>query len=386
MSNIINYLQPRLLEMVEFLRVLVECESPTDNKAAVDKLANLMAKKLRAIGAKVEVLPQSSAGNHLKAEWDLRAPADRPPNREDGQVLVLCHLDTVWPVGELTRRPFQIEKGKAYGPGSYDMKGGIVMGYYAVKALRELGLSTKLRTVFIFNSDEETQSHSSRDIIEAQSKKSKYVLALEPKFPSGAVKTARKSVATLTMEVTGKASHAGAAPEKGVNAIHELAHQILKLHSLTDLKKGTTVTVGIVTGGSRPNIVPPSAKAIIDVRVSRPEEGKRIKQALRAIKPITPGTSVKISGGEERPLWVRTPQTAALFERTRAIASQLGLTLTETSSGGVSDANFAGALGISTLDGLGPNGDGAHALDEYVELNTFVPETALIAELLRVLD
>jgi len=372
--------------MVELLRVLVECESPTDNKEAVDKLTNLMAEKLRAIGAEVEILPQSLSGNHLRAEWDLRTPEDRPSNREDGQVLVLGHLDTVWPVGEITRRPFRIEKGKAYGPGAYDMKGGIVMGYYAVKALRELNLDTNLRTVFILNSDEETQSHSSRDIIEAESKKSKYVLDLEPKHSSGTVTTSRKSVATLTLEVTGKASHAGADPEKGVSAIHELAQQILKLHGLTDLERGTTVTVGIVTGGSRPNIVPPSAKAIIDVRVSNTDEGNRIEQALRNIKPITPGTSVKMSGSEERPLWVRTPQTAALFDRTKAIADQLGLTLAETSSGGVSDANFAGALGIPTLDGLGADGDGAHALDEHVELSTFVTGTALIAELLRALD
>ena len=386
MSDIMDYLQPRFQEMVEFLQVLVECESPTDNKTATDKIAGLMMEKLREIGVEAEVFPQSSTGDHLRAEVDLRLPEDTPPNREDGQILVLCHLDTVWSVGELARRPFRIENGKAYGPGAFDMKGGIVMGYYALKTLRELGLGMKLRTVFIFNSDEETQSHTSRDIIEVESKKSKYVLALEPKSPTGSVKTSRKSVATLTMEITGKAAHAGAEPEKGVSAIHELAHQILNLHNLTDLDKGTTVTVGIVSGGSRPNIVPPSAKAIIDVRVSSPEEDKRIKQALNAIKPVTPGTSVKLSGGEERPLWSRTPQTAALFERTKAIADRMGMAMTETSSGGVSDANFAGALGIPTLDGLGADGDGAHALHEYAELSTFVPGAALIGELLRVLD
>lgn len=386
MSEILNYLEPRLDEMADFLGALIEHESPTDNKKAVDKLGKLMEEKLQEIGARVEIIRQKSVGNHLIAEWDLRAAEDKPPNRDDGQVLVLCHMDTVWPLGELAKRPFRVEKNRAYGPGVYDMKGGIAMGYYAVKSLKELGLSTKLRTVFILNSDEETQSHKSREIIEAQSKKSKYVIALEPRYPSCAVTTSRKSVSTYTLEVTGKASHAGAAPERGVSAIREMVLHVIRLHRLADSRKGTTVTVGIISGGSRPNVVPAKARAEIDIRVSRPDEDERIKKAMQDIKPIMPGTSVKISGGEERPLWARTPQTAALFEKTKAIAERLGLKLTETSSGGVSDANFAGALGISTIDGLGPDGDGAHAENEYAELSTFVSGTALIAELLRVLD
>ncbi len=384
MSEILNYLQPRQKEMVDFLRVLVEHESPTDNKKAVNKLGKLLEKELLEIGAKVDVVRQKSAGDHIRAEFDLRE--DKTAGREDGQVLVLCHLDTVWPVGEYARRPFRVEKGRAYGPGAYDMKAGIVMGIYAMKALKELSLTTNLRTVFILNSDEETQSHTSRELIEAECKKSKHVLGLEPKFPSGTVVTSRKTVATMTLEVTGKAAHAGAAPEKGVSAIREMVLQVIRLHRLSDPRKGTTVTVGIITGGSRPNIIPASAKAVIDVRVSSPEEDIRIKKALRNIEPITPGTSVKISGSEERPLWVRTSQSAALFERTKTIAAGLGLKLVEAGSGGVSDANFAGALGVPTLDGLGADGDGAHAENEHVDLSTLVPGTALIAELLRVLD
>lgn len=381
MSEILNYLQLRQDEMLALLKVLVEHESPTDSKRAIDKLGKLVEQELIELGAKVEVLHQKSAGDHIRAEFDLRKDRET-----DEQALVLCHMDTVWPVAECIKRPFRIDKGKVYGPGAYDMKAGIVMGFYAVKAVKELNLNTNLRTVFILNSDEETQSHNSRELIEEESRKSKYVLGLEPRFPSGSLVTARKSVSTMTLEITGKAAHAGAAPDKGVSAVREMVLQVIKLHRLSDQRKGTTVSVGILSAGSRPNIIPAAARAVIDVRVSTPEEDARIKKALKSIEPILPGTSVKISGAEERPLWARTPQSSALFERVRIIGEGLGLKLVESSSGGVSDVNFAGALGIPAIDGLGPDGDGAHAENEHVDLSTFVPNTALIAELLCILD
>jgi glutamate carboxypeptidase len=279
-----------------------------------------------------------------------------------------------------------MERGKAFGPGVIDMKSGILVGFYAIKALRDLNVSTKLPVVFILNSDEETQSHHSRNLIENESKKSKYVLCLEPRVPPGKIPTSRKSVTTLTMEITGRAAHAGAAPEKGISAIHELAHQIIELHSLTDLKRGTTVTVGVISGGRRPNVIPDNAKALIDIRVSDYDEDKRIKKAINEIQPITPGALVTISGGEERPLWAHNPQTAVLFQRTATLARQLGSEFKEVMSGGVSDANFAGALDIPTLDGLGPDGDGCHQIDEYLDLDSLVPSTVLLAELMRSLD
>lgn len=331
------------------------------------------------------MVPQNSAGNHFRAEWDLRASEERA-SQEDGQILVLCHMDTVWPVGEIARRPFRIEAGRAYGPGVFDMKGGIVLGYYAVKIIRELALPTKLRTVFLFTSDEEVQSHTSREMIEYEAKRSKYVLCLEPSSsPSGSVKTSRKGVATFTMEIVGKATHAGIEPEKGVSAVQELANQILKLHSLTDYEKGTTVNVGVVSGGSRPNVVAASARAMIDLRFSTVEEGERMARIIRGLASSLPGASVSVSGGIDRPTMVRSPQIVALYSRARDIAAGLGFRLDETSSGGASDGNFTAALGIPTLDGLGPVGDGAHTTSEYVVLDSFPPRTALVAELLRVL-
>ena len=387
MSRVLDYLKPRLQEIVGLLRVLVECESPTDNKEVIDKLAELMAEKLRAIGAEVETLPQSSAGNHVRAEWDLRAPADRPPNRKDGQILLLAHIDTVWPMGQIASNPFRIEEGKAHGPAVLDMKGGIALGYYAIKTLRDLGLGTKLRIVFLLNSDEETQSRSSRDIIEAEARKSNYVFCLEPGGgDKGSIKTFRKGVGTFTLDITGKASHAGNDPEQGISAIQELANQVTKLHSLTDFAKGTTVNVGVVSGGSRPNVIAANATAQVDLRVSSQEEGERVTRAIHALKPTVPGASVKVTGGVDRPVMVRTSQIVALFERARSIASQLGLELDEASVGGGSDANFAAALGIPTIDGLGAAGEGPHALSEYVVLESLPARAALIAELLQILD
>ncbi len=381
MPSIFDYLRQQRIPMERLLRTLVEHETPSDSKQALDTFAEIMRGELKEIGASVEIRKDCSVGNHLRAEWDLRTPRDREP--DSGQILLLCHTDTVWPVGEVSRRPFRVEGDRCFGPGALDMKGGIVLSYFAVKALIDLGLPSRLRIVCLLTSDEEVQSHASRPLIESEAKRSKYVLCLEPASPFGDVKTFRKGVATFAMEITGKAAHAGVDPEKGVSAIHELARQILELHRLNDPATGTTVTVGVVSGGTRPNIVPAAARAMIDVRFSTTEEGERLTRLIQSLAPTLPGTSITISGGIDRPVMERTPEVVALYHRAREIAARLGFELGEGGTGGVSDANFTADLGIPTLDGLGPTGEGAHALTERADMNSFPQRAALLAELLR---
>jgi len=382
MSQIADFVESRREEMEEFLGLVVEYESPSYDKQALDGIAELLAGRLRDAGGGVDILPNSAGGNHLRAEWDLT-----PGGKGEGQVLLLSHTDTVWPLGEVEKRCFRIEGGKAYGPGVFDMKGGITAGYYALKCLVDLGLATKLRVVWLFNSDEEIQSPTSRELIEAEARRSSYVLCLEPPDPpQNSVTTFRKGVGTFTLEVTGRAAHAGAAPEQGISAIHELANQVLQLHSLTELDKGITVNVGVVSGGSRPNVIAPSATAVVDLRFCTPEDGERLAAVIADRKPTLAGATVSVSGGINRPALVRGPGVVALFEKARAIAKDLGFELTEVSSGGASDANFTAALLIPTLDGLGPTGNGAHAVSEYLDLESLPQRVALLAELLRSLD
>lgn len=371
MSCIFDYLLARQEEMVHTLERLVALESPSNEREAVNTVADFLAQAFGALGARVERLPQTAFGDHLRVIW----------GQGDRQILLVGHMDTVWPLGEIEHRPFRVTGDRATGPGVFDMKGGLVVGLYALTALCELGLKPAHRLAFLFNSDEELGSLTSRPHIEDLARHSDAVLVLEPSR-AGALVIWRKGVGRFELEVQGLASHAGAAYEQGVSAVEELAHQILRLEAMTDLERGTTVNVGLVHGGSRVNVRPASAWAAIDLRVSSVEEGKRMTQAILGLQPVNPKATLLLSGGINRPPWEPSPAGQALFKRAQQIGARLGMELWAAGTGGGSDGNFTAALGIPTLDGLGVVGNDAHALTEWADLRSLPRRAALLAELI----
>jgi glutamate carboxypeptidase len=361
-------------EMVESLRTLVNSESPSARKDLLDPLAAVIADRFRAIGGEVAILANAQGGDHVRVEFASTAPA-RP-------ILLLGHFDTVWPSGTLAGRPFRVEDGRAFGPGVYDMKASLVLAEYALRAIRDLRIALGRPIVLLFTSDEEIGSPTSRALIEDEARASEYVLVLEPPLANGALKTARKGVGWFTIEVTGRAAHAGVEPEKGISAVLELAHQILTIHALNDLSAGTTVSVGVVRGGTVRNVIPEQAVAEIDVRVSTLGEASRIEAAMQSLRTVVPGATHSVRGGINRPPMERTAQVIALFEQAQRIGRTIGLELAEGATGGGSDANFTAALGVPTLDGLGMPGAGAHAEYEHVIVDAFPERAALLALLL----
>lgn len=373
-SALLRYLDPLRDAMAASLEALVVRESPSRDKPALDALSGFLAARFGALGLDVERLANAAGGDHLRVR--LGGAEGHPP------ALVLGHFDTVWPLGTLERMPFRLADGRAFGPGAYDMKASLVLAEFAVRALAALGRRPPRPVVFLFTSDEEVGSPTSRRLIEDESRQSAFTLVLEPPLPGDRLKTARKGVGRFTLEVAGRPAHAGVEPEKGVNALVELAHQVLALSRLADPAAGTTVNVGVAGGGTTPNVVPASARAEIDVRVTNREEARRVAEALGRLEPVLAGASLTVGGGFNRPPMERTAQTAALFERARAVGQALGLVLGEGSTGGGSDGNFTAALGVPTLDGLGAPGAGAHADDEHVELSALPGRAALLAALL----
>ncbi len=362
-------------EMTARLEELVAHESPSADKPALDALARRLSEIFAAAGARTSIIVNDARGDHLRADIAGVDDAAQP-------ALVLCHFDTVWPAGTLARRPFRVEDGRAWGPGTYDMKSGIVVTEFAFRALAELGLTLPRPVTILFNSDEEVGSLTSRAMIEARARESAYVLVLESPLSGGELKTSRKGVGRFVLEVFGRAVHAGVEPEKGASAVQELAHQVLALHALNDYPHGVSVNVGVVQGGATPNQVAAHARAEIDVRAVTVADAERLECAIKGLEPVTPGTRIEVTGGFTRPPMERTPAIAAIFERAREIGRDVGLSLTETSTGGGSDGNFTGVLGLPTLDGMGPLGDGAHAEHEHVLLESMAPRGALLALLL----
>lgn len=373
-QRLLAYLRSHQTKMVDHLIRLAEMESPTNNKAALDRLGAALAEELRGLAAVVDVLPQVNAGDHVRGRWGTGS---------DG-LLLLCHMDTVWDIGTLARMPLRVADGRLYGPGTFDMKGGIVNALWALRALRELDLLPERRITLLITSDEETGSLTSRDLIEAEAVTHDAVFVLEPAHPPrAALKTWRKGVGDYRVQVTGVAAHAGAAHDQGVNAIEELARHILAIQALTDYAAGTTVNVGVIGGGTRSNVVPERAWAEIDMRVMNGAEAERLDSFMRGLKAQLPGATIEVTGGLNRPPMVRTPAIVALFQRAAASAAELGFTVDETGTGGGSDGNFTAALGIPTLDGLGVAGDGGHAQHEHVIVSSLPERAALLAGLLR---
>jgi glutamate carboxypeptidase len=346
-------------QRVQLLRELVEIESPTGETAAIGVR---LERELTSLGASVE-----REGEHLIGEL----PGEGAP------LLVLAHMDTVWPRGTLAAMPWRIEDGRAYGPGVYDMKAGIVV---MLDAVRRAQTTRALRLVI--TADEEIGSPGGRIVLEGAAAGAAAALVVEPPDADGHLKTARKGLGRFTVHVTGRPAHASAAAS-GVSAIEELAHQILRLQSASDPNGGPTFNVGVVSGGTSENVVPAEALAKVDVRVVRMADRAKVEQFLASLEPVLEGAAIHITGGWTRPPLERSPGSDALFAQAQRHGSELGLDLAETSSGGGSDGNLVGALGVPVLDGLGAPGGGAHAPDEHVDLASLDIRAELLARLLR---
>jgi glutamate carboxypeptidase len=375
------YFHARRDEMVTTIRELVEIESPSDNKPAVDRLAEAVQKKFSRLGGEVRMHSAKDFGNHLEVNFPGKA-AVKP-------VLLLGHYDTVYPLGTLASMPCRVVGNKLTGPGVLDMKSGIALMLHALAALENWhseeshGILPRPVSVLLV-SDEEVGSDSSRALTESMAKKSAAVLVLEPAYGfQGAAKTARKGVGEYLVKVTGKASHAGLDFQKGVNAILELARQIEKISAFTDLERGLTVNVGIASGGSRTNVVPAEAAAHVDVRIARLKDAAGIDKKMRNLRPVNRKCKIEVSGGINRPPMERTAGVAALYAQAQAIARGLGWKLGEAAVGGGSDGNFTAGLGIPTLDGLGGVGDGAHAAHEHILISELPRRAALVAGLIE---
>jgi glutamate carboxypeptidase len=372
--------------LIETTEALVRLESPTTDKAAVDRCGAELASRLEAMGGRVTRLSRLERGDHLRAEF---GPAACPEARrgEAGhhhakQSLLLGHFDTVWPVGQLEKMPLVRSNGCLHGPGVFDMKAGIAIGMLATRALLETGTPLSRRIVMLWTTDEEVGSGTSRQAIEDEARRSDAVLVLEPSLPGGAVKTSRKGCGAYKLVVRGVSAHAGIEPQKGASAVQELAHQILRVNALQDLARGISVNVVQVSGGWRSNVIPDEARAVVDVRVPTAAAAAEIDAALRSLRPVDGRTTVTACGGLDRPPLERSAAVQRLYERAREIARELGHDLGEGGTGGGSDGNLTAALGIPTLDGLGAIGDGAHALHEHVDIDTLPERAALVAALL----
>ncbi|MGB9466980.1 MAG: M20 family metallopeptidase [Candidatus Acidiferrum sp.] len=375
-KEFLRLLKPCLPEMLSTLKRLVVAESPSLEKAPADRCAAILAAEWRKSGARVERIAQKLRGDQLRVTWW--------PNksRPEGQFFVLGHYDTVYSSGTLAKMPFRVSGGKAYGPGVFDMKAGIVQALFALDTLQRTKAPLTHRLVFLWTSDEEIGSDSSRKLIEAEARRSDAVFVLEPSLGhKGLIKTARKGVGEAEIIVHGRASHAGLAPQEGINAIHELSRQLARIQEWNDPRRGVTVNADIIEGGTRVNVIAERAHAILDLRALRVADMGRIERQLRALRPILPGARLEIHGGFNRPPLERKSSTA-LFAKAKALAAQMDLSLGECTAGGGSDGNLTAAVGTPTLDGLGAVGHGAHSKDEHILINTMPVRAALLAALL----
>ena len=371
---LLNHCRSELPDMLRCLRQAVEIESPSGSKANVDRMAAFFASEFKRSGGRVRVLPHPSAGAAVCAEFWGGVRGLKP-------VLLLGHHDTVWDLGTISKMSFRVRNGRAYGPGVLDMKSGLVCGLWAIRALQALGVRPRNPVRFFLNPDEEVSSVAFRDTIEAEAKRARAVLVLEPAAAGGALKTARKGVGEFKVTVHGRSAHAGTNPGGGVNAVSELARQILRIEKLARPERGLTLNVGVIHGGTRSNVIPERASAAVDVRVSRRSDGELLERKVYALKPIHPQARLEIRGGVNR-LPMERAQAADLFRQARGLGRQLGMKLEEAFTGGGSDGNLTAALGIPTLDGLGAVGEGAHARHEHIVIRELPRRAALLAALL----
>lgn len=371
------------------LRQLVETESPSHNKTAVDRLGEIVSAECRRLGAQVKVHPREATGDLIEASFAPIIPSkgihsDRG-TAQARSILLLCHMDTVFPLGTLPRMPYLEKDGMILGPGVSDMKGGIVV---VLATLEKLLLAQDLpfRVIALFTPDEEIGSHASRQRIEELAGRSSLVLVLEPGMPDGALKTWRKGVGEFNLKVHGRAAHAGGDHRNGLNAIEEIAHQVLAIQGMTCYDKGTTLNVGVIRGGIASNVVPDHASIEVDLRVMEPGEAERITTAMQALKPIQAGTSLEVVGGLNRPPMPANELIRQTFEKIKQIASEHGMDLKASGTGGASDANFVAPLGIPLLDGLGPAGGDYHSEREYILKASLLERIELLSAILTEWD
>ncbi|WP_271400055.1 M20 family metallopeptidase [Salinicoccus roseus] len=374
MNNFKKYLTDNDEDIFNHIEEIVKMETPSDNKELLDKAALWIAEKFEDLtGGSAEIIDNKETGNHVIGTF----------GQGEKQLLLLAHFDTVWESGTLNHMPFRKDSNKAYGPGIFDMKTGLIQTLYALKSIRELGEKLNKRIVCIFDSDEEIGNPTSKNLIEKEAKISERAFVMEPAMSEkGSLKTSRKGVGIYRMTVKGKPAHSGIDPEKGISAIEELARQTVYLHSLSNMERGITVNVGVFNGGSRSNVIAEEAMAEIDVRAKTVSDLKMITEEIENITPFHDGTEIEISGDINRMPLERTEGVIEMYQKALKISVELGIDLSEAETGGGSDGNLTSVY-VPTLDGLGAVGDGAHANHEHINLNHVVDRTALLANLLK---
>ncbi len=382
-TELIGFYQEQENQILQTIGEMVREETPSNDKERLDIFVERLADRFSGAGLETEIISSPTRGNHLRGRFENGRFVENP---DAAPALILCHYDTVWPVGSLATHPFRVDdQGWAYGPGIFDMQSSLALAETVLRGIQSLDLRLPRPVTLLATSDEEVGSQTSRELIEEEASRSAYVLVLEPPLPGGKLKTTRKGGAHFSLKIQGRAAHAGVEPEKGISAIQELAHQILALHDLTDLAAGTTVNVGVVAAGTRPNVVAAHAEAYIDVRAWTAQEMRRVSEAIMDLQPTLSGTELVVTGGENRPPLERSV-TGGLFEQARRIARPLGIDLQEAGTGGGSDGNLTGAMGVPTLDGLGIPGDGAHADHEHIEVDKIAERAAILTLLLQELS
>ncbi len=359
------------MHVKKLLKKLVETESPSNDKVAVDRIGGIVAEEAGRLGADVQLISNRETGDHVVSRWG---------SGEKG-ILLLCHMDTVFPLGTLANMPYREADGKIFGPGVLDMKAGIVISLAAIESARKQGLDRPV--TLLCTSDEEIGSLTSQKYIEEYARNSTLVLVLESALVDGSLKTWRKGVGEFWVKTKGRAAHAGGDHEKGRNAIEEMAHQILAIQKLTDYSKQTTLNVGVIHGGTVSNVVPEECTVQVDVRVMQPGEWERVEVEMNKLKSVLDGTSLHITGGLNRPPMPFDDMMKITFEKARSIAANIGMELKAGGTGGGSDANFVAPLGIPVLDGLGAIGEGYHSEREYIFADSLDQRIELLAALLR---
>jgi glutamate carboxypeptidase len=377
MDQILANVRRKQKEMIAFLKDLVECESPSNDPKAIRRFCELFSGRISDI-ADCRFIPGGKFGPHLQC--DFRLPGDR----KKGQILALGHSDTVYSIGTLAKMPFRSTKGRLMGPGVLDMKAGLVFVVSAMRTLRDLNIPVARNIRLQVNSDEEVGSETSRPLTEKEARRSVAVLVLEPgQGIDGKLKTARKGVGDYKVLVKGKSAHAGVDFSAGASAIVELARQIERITTFTDLKRGMTVNPGVISGGTRTNVIAAEALAEVDIRIARMKDAAVLDRKFHSLRPFDKRCSIEVSGGLNRPPMERSAGILSLFRKAQALALDLGVKLEESSTGGGSDGNFTAGIGTPTLDGLGGVGEGAHSPGEYILIERIADRTALLAKLIQ---
>ncbi len=367
-----------LNSMKTLLKLLVETESPSHDKAAVDRVGVIVVEEMRKLGARVEVIQNTETGDHVLARF---APIHPSSPSLHPSILLLCHMDTVFPLGAIQKTPYREEGDKIFGPGTLDMKAGIAIALAAVESAQRSGLNRPV--TLLCTSDEEIGSHTSRALIESLAKESALVLVMEGALLDGSLKTWRKGVGQFIVTTHGRAAHSGGDHQAGRNAIEEMSHQVIAIQKLTDYSKQTTLNAGVIHGGTVSNVVPEECTVQVDVRVMQPGEWERLEEEMQKLKPVLDGTRIEVAGGLNRPPMPFDDRMKATFEKARSIAAQIGMELKAGGTGGASDGNFVAPLGIPLLDGMGAVGEGYHSEREFIFANSMEEKAKLIAELIR---